>query len=217
MPMNILRRPDRLIIRTLAIGAAWGVLCGIANGWPVASALVQMAVPWIWVAAYVGYALAAGSNRRGAALGVIALLAANLSYLVVEMISRGLAGQPLAVSLQFFFLWAIVGLIVGPIAGIVGVWLSAENYALVAVVALATITVAEPLALWAHIDHFDAHLAFLLVALAGLGFVLLWYRPPSARTVKAVALVIVLAYPIAVVLEAVLIALGQISPPMRLV
>ena len=41
--------------RAVVVGLVWGVFCGIANGVPVATTLVQMAVPWVWVAAFVAY------------------------------------------------------------------------------------------------------------------------------------------------------------------
>jgi cation transport ATPase len=86
-----------------------------------------------------------------------------------------------------------------------------------AVVTLATVSIAEPLALWTHIDHFDAHLAYLSVAAAGFAFPLVWFRRDWRNALKAVVFVVVLTYPAALVLEAVSIAFGQISPPMRLI
>ena len=55
--------------------------------------------------------------------------------------------------------WVIVRL-----AGVMGWWLRTKRASLPAVVALAMVSVAEPLALWTHIDHLDAHLAYMGVA-----------------------------------------------------
>lgn len=202
--------------KAVVVGVVWGLFCGIGNGWPVATTLVQMAVPWIWVAAFVAYR-AANSGRLGALLGGITLLAANVAYFSVGSIARGFAGLPLVGGIGFFALWATVGLVIGPVAGVVGWWLKTERTSFVAVVMLATVSIAEPLALWTHIDHFDAHLAYLCVVGAGFAFPLIWFRREWRPALKALALVMILTYPTAVFLEATLIALDQISPPMRLV
>jgi hypothetical protein len=202
--------------KAVVVGVVWGLFCGIANGWPVATTLVQMAVPWIWVAAFV--ACRAASNWRLAALlGGITLLAANVAYFAVGSIARGFAGLPLVGGIGFFALWATVGLVIGPVAGVVGWWLTTQRTSFVAVVTLAMVSIAEPVALWTHIDHFDAHLAYLGVAVAGFAFPLIWFRRDWRNALKAAALVMILTYPTAVFLEATLIALDQISPPMRLV
>jgi len=197
-------------------GVVWGLFCGTVNGWPVATTLVQMAVPWIWVAAFVAYR-AASNGRQAALLGGMALLAANVAYFAIGSIARGYVGHPLVGGIRFFGLWTAVGLVIGPIAGVVGWWLTTERRSFVAVVMLATVPIAEPLALWAHIDHFDAHLAYLLVAAAGFAFLLIWFRREWRKALRALALVMILTYPIAVLLESTLIAFDQISLPMRLV
>lgn len=195
----------------LAVGLVWGVFCGIANGIPVATTLAQMAVPWIWVAAFVAFRVAT-STRQAALLGALTLLAANVAYVGVEYLAPGMSGQA-----RFFALWTIVGLIVGPVAGVVGRWLTTEEGMFRAVVMLAAVSIAEPLALWAHIDNFDAHLTYLLVAASGITFPLVWFGRDGRKALQSLALSLLLAYPVAVVLEAALIALGQISPPMRLI
>jgi hypothetical protein len=202
--------------KAVVVGVVWGLFCGIGNGWPVATTLVQMAVPWIWVAAFVAYR-AANSGRRAALLGGIGLLAANVAYFAIGSIGRGFAGLSLVGGIGFFALWATVGLVIGPVAGVVGWWLKSERTSFVAVVMLATVSIAEHLALWAHIDHFHAHLAYLSVAAAGVAFPLIWFRRERRNALKSLALVMILTYPSAVFLEATLIALDQISPPMRLV
>jgi hypothetical protein len=202
--------------RAIVIGIVWGVFCGIANLWPVITTLVQMAVPWIWVAAFVAYRRA-GNGRLAALMGGITLLAANVAYFGVGSIARGISGFPVVDGIRFFAIWATVGLVIGPIAGVVGWWLTIQRSSFTAVVALATVSVAEPLALWTHIDHFDAHLAYIGVAVAGFAFPLIWFRRDWRNALKALALVVVLTYPAAVALEATLIAFSQISPPMRLI
>lgn len=111
--------------RAVVVGVVWVVSCGIANGWPVVTALGQMAVPSIWVAAFVAYR-AASESRRAALLGGITLLAADVAYFAVRFIARGYAGLPLVGGIRFFALWATVGLVIGPIAGAVGWWLTIE-------------------------------------------------------------------------------------------
>lgn len=202
--------------RAVVVGIVWGVFCGIGNGLPVVTTLVQMAVPWIWVAAFVAFRRASNS-RLAVLLGAIALFAANIAYFGVGSIVRGLSGLPVVGGIRFFALWATVGLVIGPIAGVVGWWLTIERASFTAVVILATVSIAEPLALWTHIDHFDAHLAYIGVAAAGFAFPLIWFRRDRRSALKALAFVVVLTYPAGVVLEAALIALQQISPPMRLI
>lgn len=165
------------MIKAILIGLVWGVVCGIANGLPGVTTLVQMAVPWVWVAAFVAFREA--DNRRLAAfVGALTLLAANVAYLSVGSIGRGIAGLSLVDGVRFFALWSAVGLVVGPLAGVVGWWLTQRN-PFTGVVTLATVSVAEPLALWTHIDHLDTHLAYVGVALAGLAFPLVWFRRPN--------------------------------------
>lgn len=202
--------------RAIAVGALWGVFCGVANGWPIATTLAQMAVPWVWAAALVGY-LAAASTRQAALLGAVTLLAANVAYFVVGGIARELAGLSAVGGIRFFVMWTTLGLIVGPIAGAVGAWLTAERTSLFAATALATISVAEPLALWAHIAHADARVAYVLVAAVGLVVALVRLQRGSGSRARTLGVVIGLTYPTAVALEVTLIALGQISAPLRLV
>lgn len=202
--------------RAIAIGALWGVFCGVANGWPVATTLAQMAVPWIWVAAFVAY-VAGSATRQAALLGGVTLLAANVAYFVVGGVAREVAGVSAVGGLRFFVLWTTLGLIVGPIAGVAGAWLAAERTGLPAAVALATVSVAEPLALWTHIAHADARVAYALVAAIGVAVPLMRYHRGSGSRARALAVVIGLTYPTAVALEVTLIALGQISAPLRLV
>jgi hypothetical protein len=202
--------------RAVVVGLVWGVFCGIANGVPVATTLVQMAVPWVWVAAFVAYR-AADSSRLAALLGAVTLFAANVAYFGLGSIAGDISGLAPVGGLRFFALWAAVGLVIGPIAGVVGWWLTSQRSSFTAVVTLAAVSVAEPLALWAHIDHLDAHLLYIGVAAAGLAFPLLWFRRDRHKALRALALVLILTYPVAVAFEATLIAFRQISPPMRLI
>lgn len=188
----------------------------MANGLPGTTTVVQMAVPWIWVAAFVSYR-GADSSRLAALLGAIALLAANVAYFGVGSLARSISGLSPVGGIRFFALWAAVGLVIGPIAGVVGWALTSQQRSFTAVVMLATVSVAEPLALWTHIDHLDAHLVYLAVAAAGLAFPLVWFRRDRGKALRALTLVLVLTYPIAVAIEATLIAFRQISPPIRLI
>jgi len=200
-----------------ALGLAWGVFCGIANGWPVASTLAQMAVPWVWVAAFAAYRTAPAGTPQATRIGGVTLLAANVAYFAVGLLARSATGLPLVGGIRFFVLWATVGLVTGPVAGVLGWWLTSMRRGVAAVAVLAAVSIAEPLALWMHIDHLDAHVAYIGVAAAGFSFSLAWFRQMRRATFMTVASVLVLIYPIAVVLEATLIAFGQISAPMRLV
>jgi len=211
-------RPQPSLIRTaVGLGLAWGVFCGIANGWPVASTLAQMAVLWVWVAAFAAYRTAPASTTQAAWIGGVTLLAANVAYFAVGLLARSAAGLPLVGGIRFFVLWATVGLATGPVAGALGWWLMSRRRAVAAVAVLAAVSIAEPLALWMHIDHLDAHLAYIGVAAVGSSFSLVWFRQAWRDAFLAVALMLVLIYPMAVALEATLIAFGQISAPMRIV
>ena len=95
-------------------------------------------------------------------LGAVTLLAANLAYSGTGSIARSISGLPQVGGVGFLALWATVGLVIGPIAGIVGWWLTSQQRSFTAVVTLATVSIAEPLALWTHIDHLDAHLAYMV-------------------------------------------------------
>jgi hypothetical protein len=203
--------------RPLAIGFAWGAFCAIGNGVPAASTLVQMAVPWVWVAGLAGSLSGANSAVRAAAVGAVTLVAANLAYFGVGMLARALTGEAPLGGVGFLALWATIGLIIGPLAGVVGHRLTAQRTALTAVVALATVSIAEPLALWFHIDRFDARAVYLTVAAAGLVFPLIWFRNAWRQAASATAVAMGLTYPTAVFLEAALISLGQVSSPMRLI
>ena len=112
------------------------------------------------------------------------MLAANVAYFGVGSLARGISGLPVVGGIWFFVLWATVGLIVGPIAGVVGWWLTTERTSFTAVVTLATISIAEPLALWIRIDHLDAHLAYVGVAAAGFAFPLIWFRRDWSNALK---------------------------------
>lgn len=202
--------------RTGVVGVFWGIICGLANGVPIASTLAQMAVPWIWVAAFVGYKLAR-TVKRAAVLGGLTLLVANVAYFGVGAIWGLVSESAAGGDVRFLVLWTTVGLVIGPVAGMVGWWLNTQRMNFAAVGMLSTISIAEPLALWAHINHTDAHIAYLGVAIAGLAFSCLFHRGDWRRAFRAVMLTVALTYPAAVVVEATLIALNQISSPMRLI
>jgi hypothetical protein len=175
-----------------------------------------MAVPWIWVAAATGYGLA-GHARRAVILGALVLVVANLSYFVVGRVVQAAGVGALASGVRFLMVWTGLGLVVGPIAGWLGWRLRDARTAMPSVVLMSTVSIAEPLALWAHIDHVEAHLAYVVVALSGLAFAAVWFRTSPRDAGRALGLALVLAYPAAVVLEAALVALGQISAPLRLI
>ena len=175
-----------------------------------------MAVPWVWVAAAVSFRKASDA-RQGALLGATALLAANVSYFVVGSIARLLDGGSAAVDVRFFVLWAVVGLVVGPISGLAGWWLRDGRLALASVVTLVVVTMAEPLALWPHIESSEARMVFIAVGLAGIVAPLVLRRRRPRDAVAALLVALALTYPAALALEVVLIALGQISPPLRLI
>jgi hypothetical protein len=200
----------------LLTGITWGALCGIANGLPLATTLVQMAVPWVWVALLVAFRTS-DSGGQSAVAGGLTLLAANFAYLGVGFFARGIAGLSFIGGIRFFVLWSAIGLVVGPVAGLVGWLLKSRRTALLAATGVATVSIAEPLALWAHIDHLDAHIVFTAVAVAGVAFPLVLFRSSPRAAFQALGLAFVFTYPVAVALEVVLIALGQVSPPMRLI
>ncbi len=214
LPVNVVMMRDHAEVA--AIGSIWGVFCALANGWPIVTTLAQMAVPWMWVAAFVGFRFAK-DGRRAAVLGGLVLLWANVAYYGFSSIGQLVnSGAPFG-GVRFLILWSTVGLIAGPVAALLGWIANLEPPRMLGMAALATASIAEPLALWEHIDHADAHIAFVIVALIGLTLPFLPVRAGLRTSLTGVSLAIVLAYPLAVVLEVVLIALGQISAPLRLV
>lgn len=199
------------------LGSAWGLFCALARALPFGSTLAQMAVPWIWVAALAGLLWGADDVRRSGLVGAATLLAANLSYFAVGVIARVFSETSTVSGVRFLLLWTVIGLMMGPASAIVGRWLRNPVREVMAVTLLATVSVAEPVALWSHINHIDAQVTYVLVAVVGLILPFVWLRPLPRRAVKATALTVTLLYPSAVVLELVLIVLGQVSAPARLI
>ena len=205
----------RGVVSAVVAGAVWGAFCGVGNGWSVVSTLAQMAVPWLWIAAIVGYRCADGA-RHAAQIGVATLVSANVAYFAVGAIARLLSGEAPIGGVRFLVVWTSVGLVVGPAAGMIGRWLTAERTSLPAAAALAAASIAEPLALWAHIDHLDAHLTYLVVAAVGITIPVIRLRAAPRRSLRATAVALAVGYPAAVIIEVALVALGQISAPIRL-
>lgn len=203
-------------VAVASIGLLWGAFCGLTNGLPIATTLAQMAVPWMWVAALVGYRYAR-DGRHAALLGGVVLVWANVAYFGLGTAAQVIDGVSVLGGVRFFILWSAVGLLVGPMAGFIGWSANRRPPRVPAIAALAAVSLAEPLALWFHINHVDAHITYVVVALAGLLLPLLWIRTWARKALAALAIAIAAAYPLAVVLEIVLIALGQVSAPLRLV
>ena len=201
---------------TVAAGSAWGIYCALANGVPVASTFAQMAVPWVWVAALVGWRFAQ-SSKRAALLGGVSLLAANVAYFGVSVIAASISAGYASSGIIFFALWAGVGLVIGPISGLLGFFLKVPSHRFLAVALLSSVSIAEPLALWAHIDHVDSHIAYLIVGALGLVLPMTLLGRDRKCLIGAIGIVMLAVYPTALILEVTLIALGQISPPMRLI
>lgn len=203
-------------IAVVVAGVAWGAFCALGNFWPATTTFVQMAVPWMWVAALVGFRQH-GELHRAALAGAVALMAANVAYFAVGAIAILVATNQVVGGVRFLLVWSAVGLVVGPASAVLGRLLAGDPASLVAAAALATAAVAEPLALWAHVDHLDAHITYVVVALVGVIAPQAITQGSVRRRLISTAWVVIAAYPTAVVLEAVLIALGQVSAPMRLV
>lgn len=200
--------------RVVPVAIGWGVVCALLNWWPVISTLGQMAVPWVWLAAWAGSL----AGRRGAAAvtGGAALITATLAYFGVTYVSEIVAYVSVAGGYRLAVLWTAVSLVVGPIAGAVGHLVRNDRRRPFAVTAIAVISVAEPVALWAHIDHLDAHVTYVLVGIVGMSIVPALLRPPARTAALAAAMALIGVYPLAVGVELLLIALGQVSGPMRL-
>ncbi len=202
--------------RVVAIGSAWGVLCAVGNQWSVTSTFVQMAVPWLWVAAVVGFRSARGV--RGAAVaGAATLTSANVVYFAVGAIASLVSDQQALANPRFLLVWTAVGLIMGPTAAVLGRLSASASAAPFALLALAAASMAEPLALWGHIDHVDAHITYSVVALVGLSIPVAVSATPMRKRWGLTASAVLVTYPVALLLEVVLIGLGQISAPVRLI
>lgn len=179
--------------------------------------MAQMAVPWLWVAAAAGYVWGADELRRNALIGGATLVSGNFVYFGVAVVARAIAGDPAISGFRFLVIWSTIGLIMGPASAVVGRGLKNPDRKLAAATMLAAISMAEPVALWAHIDHRDAHITYIIVAAAGLGIPLMLFRDRVGQGIGASALALAALYPLAVVLELTLILLGQISAPARLI
>ncbi|MBK5268652.1 MAG: hypothetical protein JJE47_14590 [Acidimicrobiia bacterium] len=91
--------------------------------------------------------------------------------------------------------------IAGPASAVVGSGLKNPARKLVAATMLAAVSMAEPLALWAHIDHRDAHITYVIVAVAGLAMFLVLFRNRTRQGIRSSVLALAALYPLAVVLE----------------
>lgn len=146
----------------------------------------------------------------------VALLAANFLYFGIAGIARAMTGDPVISGFRFLVIWTTIGLIMGAASAVVGRWLKDPLRKLVAATMLAAISMAEPLALWAHIDHRDAHITYVMVA-AALVMPLVLFRGRMRSGIRSSVLALAVLYPLAVVLELTLILLGQVSAPARLI
>ena len=197
------------------LGAAWGLFCAFARP-PIGSTLAQMAVPWLWVAAAAGYLWGTDEVRRTALIGGATLVSANFLYFGVAGLGRAITGDPVISGLRFLVIWTTIGLIIGPGSALVGRGLKKPARKAAAVTMLAAVSMAEPLALWAHVDHRDAHITYLMVAVAGLAMPLVLFRDRTRQGIRSSVLALAALYPLAVFLELTLILLGQVSAPARL-
>jgi hypothetical protein len=111
----------------------------------------------------------------------------------------------------------LVGLVVGPVSGVIGFALRSRTLRWLAAGGLTAVSIAEPLAWWAHILHFDARMTYVIVALMGAAIPVAVLRTEGNAMLRASALALSSAYPLAVLVELVLIGLGQVSAPMRLI
>lgn len=176
-----------------------------------------MVVPWLWVAAAAGYLWGTDELRRTALIGGAVLLSANVMYFGVAGLARALTGEPVISGLRFLVIWTTLGLVVGPVSAAVGRRLKNPARELAAATTLAAVSMAEPVALWAHIDHRDAHITYVIVAVIGLVIPLVLFRDRMRQGLRSLVLALAALYPLAVVLELTLILLGQVSAPGRLI
>ena len=199
----------------ILLGAAWGLFCAFAR-FPIGSTLAQMAVPWLWVAVTAGYLWGTDELRRTALIGGVVLLSANFVYFGAAGVARAIIGDPVTSGLRFLVIWTTIGLVLGPASAVVGRGLKAPARQLAAATLVAAVSMAEPLALWAHIDHNDAHITYVIVAVAGLVLPFVLFRDRMGLGIRSSVLALAAVYPLAVVLEFALILLGQVSAPARL-
>ncbi len=199
----------------ILLGAAWGLFCAFARP-PIGSTLAQMAVPWLWVAAAAGYLWGTDELRRTALIGGVALLSGNFGYFGVAAVARAIAGDPVISGLRFLVIWTTIGLVIGPASAVLGRGLKDPARQLAATTVFAAVSMAEPLALWAHIDHIDARITYVTVAATGLVLPFVLFRDRMGLGIRSSVLALAALYPLAVVLEITLIVLGQVSAPVRL-
>lgn len=184
-------------------GAALGAFCLVADRLDLVDWVEQLASTWVLVAAYAGSR--AASYRRAAVAGLLALLTATAVYyggFVAALAS------PTVVAM-----WGLIAIVVGPVAGTVGrAALRGRARTRVASAALlAASLVAEPLALWSHLDHRDVRAVFVVMVVLGVALpgVVLRDEPVERRSI-AVFLAVAGGLLAAPVLEIVFSAVGLV-------
>lgn len=197
----------RYISTTVLAGVLLGTFCAFANYSIVTTNLGQMVAPWILTAALLG-GLAA--SPRGAMIGgLIALPVAVAVYYLIAAIDRGLTTQ------RFFITWTVLGLLVGPLAGLAG-WTARNGpskWRVIAVAAITAMVLAEAVVLWQHIDDPAPRATFALALVAGLAIPLLVLRDLDFRARLAGFLLgIGLAVPTVFVLDFVFGRVGIVTP-----
>jgi hypothetical protein len=196
----------RAISIAVAAGVALGTFCAFANYSQVTSTLGQMVTPWIVTAALVG--LASPTLSVSGLAGGTALLIANLVYYGWAAATTGVETP------RYLTVWALSGIVVGPLSGITG-WVShngSDRWRIVAAAGLAAVVWAESFVLWGHIDHLDAHVTYMVASVLALVLQLVILRDMGRRRWLAPALSLLLAIPLALLFEDVFGRLGIVTP-----
>lgn len=171
-------------LTAVAGGAALGAFCLVADRLDLVDWIEQLASTWVLLAAYVGSR--AGTHRRAATAGLVALLTATAVYYGGFLAALA---SPTVV-----LLWAVIAVAVGPVAGVVGRATRSEvvRTRVAAAALLGASPVAEALALWPHLDHPDVRAMLVVMVLVGVALpgVVLRDEPAGRRSVAAAAAVV---------------------------
>jgi hypothetical protein len=196
----------RAIWIAVAAGVALGTFCAFANYSQVTSTLGQMVTPWIVTAALVG--LVSPTLSVSGLAGGTALLTANLVYYGWAAATTGVETP------RYLTVWALAGIVVGPLGGITG-WEShngSDRWRIVAAAGLTAVVWAESFVLWSHIDHLDAHVTYGVASVLALVLQLVILRDLGRRRWLGPALSLLLTIPVALLFEEVFGRLGIVTP-----
>lgn len=197
----------RYLAITLVSGVLLGTFCAFANYSIITTNVGQMVAPWVLTAAVLGGL--ATTPKAATFSGLIALPMAVAVYYLIAAIDRGLTTQ------RFFITWTVLGLVVGPLAGLAG-WTArhgTSKWRVIAVASITSVVLAEAVVLWQHIDDLAPRTTFAVAFSIGLAIPLLVLRDLDLRW-RMVGLLagLGLAVPAVFVLDFVFGRVGIVTP-----